>query len=892
MDQDHRVYDDDSSGEPITRPDLHAMESGEEQSAADQPDTTRSSEAGKKNKKRGFFNRGGDSGGAAGEVASSLSGAEKGNSSGEANFSFNPHDKNDRGNIKKVLKAAGGNRKGLMVGGGAAAGIIGLVFVVFFMLIPLKIEHIVSNLEKRFTSTSQDAVSRTSERMLSKYVKKHVLPALTQCSGTTLDKNCNPHFGNSNNPVDALYKGWSDARLENKLATKYGIEFKAVKHGSVTKYYMKGPGVGNPNGDDITKFTKGNLADGNLFEQVSRGNARQYVRDTLKKETRWHQVMFRFKVGRLLEEKYGVKRCMVFCGTKDALADYKNEKSNAAKIFLTQRVITPRTDTLGIVMECIMNPSCNPEDTQPTTPQDGTTAENNGAPENPDTDTAVRTHLEELAGTYGITDKTAIEKMIKDYKDISEKGYQKVVLEKILQKVGLGELSSTVADKAFIVGWVNEASKLIGSLSKLGPSVKKLGYVTNATAAVSLYMAYRTYADEVHTGHVDATEIGSFTQSLGPGDHGDNGDPIVGGTASAESTPLYGAIIDGKSGTSTSLINSLLPSSYADSSSPDSNYLCRDKKPPQGIVCPEEKLGGGNKTADEISNTLHTAPLSYITDAANVWNSTAGKIFGVIGDIFGSLIGHIPGVSSLTDFIGKAVQPFFKFLTDQLIPNPFGTNMSGGRKFDMMAAGANVAGNDACEQVGCQAVDPSVVARIVNQQEAEDRQSFSHRPIFARLFDTSSSYSLVSRMAMAMPIGSQAAAQSGFASLLSSPIAAMTHGFGSIFSSHQAYAASDASVDPFNIGTTAFPENKIPADPEAYWDAHNCGDTSENGPIAKWQKAAADAPTNPETGMPVHYDVEPCLLIKNTVGDVGGIYDTSLLNSDEQSVLSGNLPGN
>jgi hypothetical protein len=127
--------------------------------------------------------------------------------------------------------------------------------------------------------------------------------------------------------------------------------------------------------------------------------------------------------------------------------------------------------------------------------------------------------------------------------------------------------------------------------------------------------------------------------------------------------------------------------------------------------------------------------------------------------------------------------------------------------------------------------------------------------------------------------------------IAANPVSTLANSFATMFSDKRAVAASAAAVDPFNAGTVAFPKNKIPHDMEAYWDSHNCGDDSDNGPIAKWQKAAADGPTDPNTGMPVHTDVEPCLLIKNLVGDVGAKYDSDLLSDDEKQIYEGASQG-
>src|SRR5665213_2565085 len=255
------VYDTNDE-EPVTRPDLRTQEGiGTNATGGGRGD--------KKNAKKGAGQAGDKTGEGAdqpqigtGSTSSTGTGSNQNESAADKNsksktkddFEFNPQYPSHRGSARRVLKAAGKHRKVMWIGTGIAGSTIGTGVVVFFMLIPLKIESITTNLQNKMFASSENAVSNEESNMLSDYVKRAVLPALTKCRGTSVDKRCNPVFGQTDNPVDALYKGWSQARLENKLATDYGIEFRAVKHGSVTKYYMKAPTIKNPNGDDITKF--------------------------------------------------------------------------------------------------------------------------------------------------------------------------------------------------------------------------------------------------------------------------------------------------------------------------------------------------------------------------------------------------------------------------------------------------------------------------------------------------------------------------------------------------------------------------------------------------------------------------------------------------------------
>ncbi len=778
-----------------------------------------------------------------------------------------------------------------IIGGGALAGATGTGVLIFFLLIPLKVENMVQNLESHFFSSADSAVQKETDNMLESYIKK-ALPFYKRC-GTTVSKNCKVTIS-GNNPVERLYKTWSANRLENKLATKYGIEFKYDR--TTKSWYLKAPGtsgVGDNIGSDGQKLNSD-------FQRADRSAMRTAINDAVQNETKWKQVMMRYKVGRLLEEKYGIKRCILFCGTKDALHDFANQKKNAAKIFLAKRVIVPRTDTLGIVLQCLFDPGCDPEQTQPTTPQDGTTGELSGAPENPETDTKVRTNLEELATRYGITDKSAVKKMIKEYETISEDGYSKYLLDAALEKLGLSELSDQISSAAPVIGWVNRISSLISTLKNIGPKIKKLSYITNAAAAVSLYMEYRSYADEVHTGHVDATEVGSFTNSLGPGNNGNSNDPEVGGTAGAEATPLYNSLMNGggSPSTTTSLLNDVLPAkAYAatkKSTNASSSYLCSGNKPiPAGkLVCPEEVLGQGNGIANTITSFLNLPGISIITSAAGVIHGILGGVFGIVNDVLGFLISHIPGVSSLSSLISQALKPVYSAVISSVIPDPFGTNMSGGRTFDMMAAGADVSGNDyAHTGLGGQKLSATQAAAIMNQQQDQAQQQFTNESFFARMFDTNSQYSLVSKLALDMPSSVSSSAGS-FASLVGDPFGTLAQSFGSIFSA-RASAATPAQPDPFGVTQYGYPSGptpSIPPNPGTYWDNHcsdnaaqayqNNYDYQHSGNGQGWNGEAA-ATTDSSTGMPENTSTNPCLLIKATVGSAGGALNCSLLTTDD-----------
>ncbi|HSX36567.1 MAG TPA: M23 family metallopeptidase [Patescibacteria group bacterium] len=829
-----------------------------------------------------LFNPSGDSV----EQSPSDTGAESPESLGAAeagaanNFNFNPGEKGNTGTLGRVLAAARGNKKKALAGGGIAGAIIGFIAIIFFMLIPLKIEHIVQNLQNRFFATSENAVQGETQKMFTLYIERHVLPGYQGKCGTTIDSRCSAVGLNGTNPVSNLYKSWANAKLENKLATKYGIEFKYDK--ATGNWYLKAPGT-NGNGDNIGPNGEGLDKE---FQKANRASMRSAWRDAMQNETKWKQMYYRFKVGRLLEEKYGIRRCLIFCGVTDPLKDNVKAQKQAAKLFLTDRVITPRNKTLGVALTCLFDDTCDPTKSLSSNTSDPALA----GSEQSATETEVSNNFKQLAAQFGIEDAEALQKT---YSTIADKGYLTFIVNQVLSKLTGQEIDQTATDKIPVVGWINLGDQVYEDVKDSGPKVKKLAYITNADAAVSEFSMYRTYADEIHTGHVSASEVGSLVDSLGPGNSGKATDAIVGGTAGAEGTPLYAKLID----------NSTVKSSSKD-------YKCNDGNPvpTNKFVCSEEILGQGNDSLNAIHHVLTLPVFQTLNLIADIWHSTVGKLFQGLNFIIGGAINlaissvqstadatcHVPIINwnpycKGRDLVHQWEPAIIEAVISWVIPNPFSTNMGGGRTFDMLAAGTDVTGNDSAHTtLGGRQLTPQQTADIINQQQEQAQQDFVQQPLFARMFSTDSQYSLVSKVAMATPLNFQASAQTGLASFISNPFASIFHGFGSIFST-KASADLSAQADPFGVTQYGYTQADLDniGDPEAYWNQY-CSDNAFNAyqKDNSWNDASANT-LDPNNEMPVNTTTNPCLLIKSTVGSAGGLFDSSLLTQDDLGDVSG-----
>jgi len=857
-------------------------------------------------------------------------------------------------NFTKNIQMTKKQKSTALIAGGASGGIVGLIVTIFILLIPLKIEHIVNNLEDRFFAGPEMAVEDESENLMSGYFKDLMehFPSSKTCSSSAVDKDCLQFFS-GHGPISNLYHTWAQAGVGEKLATEAGIEVKynPTDH----NYYMTSPGDTDPEHDSYIDASEvhsdDDLFDSPAFHSSSRAEIRQAVRDYTKNETLMNRVLLHFKFGTYLEEKFGIKRCIAFCTIHDQLADAVDHGKNAAKIYLVRRVIAPRAQSLAIVLECLFDSNCTPSKEQdPPLKTCADDCEINAAPESA-TETQLRTTLTQLAESFGIEDSSSL---ITLYNDIEEAGgVQSYFIQQALTLALAGDAEAAAAvtqsiDKALpVIGWINLAAQVIKEVSSAGPKIKKLDYIIGAASAVSLYMMYRSYSDEVKTGQANPVEVGQFANELGPtGATNDPNDPNLGGTASAEAAPLYSTLIDGNqplSTTSSSMLNEIWGgTAYAQSTTPapiaSSTFTCKDGKSPaqqtpSSEICPEEMLGVGNSILNSISGFFAIPGLSQIKAIADAWENTVGKLFNLATDLL-AFIGSplikiadqacdVPILGDLGPFgpycILKAEAagiggPLMKGIMEFIVPNPFGTNMSGARTFDELAAGADVSSNEfAHNGLGGQALTNAQVADLVNQSQSEDQYAFDHESFFARIFDSSSNYSLITKLADLIPFNFNSVVQSALTSFISNPLNGARNGIASFIAGGGVASAAaplgnpSSTDDIFGVtqyGYTANDPIFTQTDPETYWDK-NCTDNPNDADPSQialpetynWNTAAANAsnsiPTanaflDPINGQAVNTTTDPCLLIQAAIGASGGIFNSSLLQPDDLSDTTGN----
>jgi hypothetical protein len=785
--------------------------------------------------------------------------------------------KKKRGQFSRIFSS---RRRNTIVGGTFVA-VTGTGAVVFFGLLPLKIESLVTEVRDHFSS-SQNAVDDEAQNLFDKYITERVLPGYKNC-GTTISRKCSAvRVGNSSNPVTALYDAWSTSRVEDSLA-KAGIEIAYKPH--LKRWYVIT--TNHPDGVDC----------GENCEKITQvlnkePEARAALKVAFKENTEWYQMWTRYKWGRYAEEKDAVHRCNLYCGATDPLRNSIKDQKIAGQLLFNRIVVGRHDEALAAAIKCVFDTACDPS--QPDQ-RSSDPADNGGAESSAEAD--IESSLDAYAAKEGV-DAAAMKAYLAD---IEKDGIQNTVVKAVITKVFPSLAGSSSVDTALdavpYVGWINFGTQVINAANGAGPKLQALGFIVNTKTMETTAILFETEAHEIHTGQVTGTEIGSIVGLLGSNTTHDPKNPVVGGTASAEQSPLYADVINHNSKASSK------------------SYKCKNGKgvPAGKFICHEEEASLGSGAANDLHNALTAPGVNILTAFSTLWGGSVGQVFNLASSAFGALAGlatgvagaacglplHIgyvinilPGYCEAQGLIHKIGPQIMDDVVGFLIPSPLGENNSGARMFNNMTGGFDSLNASYGQHgIGGRLLSKAQVASITNEHETEAKREFSQRPFFARMFSTDTQYSLVSQLATAVPTDFSTSIQSGFASLIDNPLHAFSGMFSSMFTKASAVAAP--APDPFGIPQYGYTDQDIAniGDAETYWN-NNCVDDASQG----YQKDnsynnAGAAKINSQSGMPENDSTDPCMLIKTSVGAAGGIFDTGLLAKDDLGDLNNSSGG-
>lgn len=801
--------------------------------------------------------------------------------------------RNEGGGKDKKKKDTKASRNKKLIGVGATGGITALIIALLLSLIPLKIVALMDTLQNRFFGEAESLVSKRTEKLFDSYVKKHVLPGLTggACTTTmTADRSCF-HAEPGANPASRLFHAWSDARLENKMALNYGLEISS--NASTGTFNLKANGLPSEGLTINTlQFNTGTASLEDVVESAPGGTKefrtryRAAFNEAMDGESRLKKAFYRFKFGRLVEKKHGIRRCVFACDVKDDFGDWKTNRKNAAKLWMVRRIIQPHNELVGFALECIISGDCSDV---PRKSADGTERQDI-------MEKKIRAYLDKRGAEYTKDTVGALVKLTPALLDITDKGLSNYLVTTIVEKIATKEIADMAAKSIPVIGWIDLTAKLVNFLHDSGPKVKRWGYALNTTAYVSQYMMYRTFADEMKSGHVDSELVGSMMETLGDetGDKDHRGQP-------AEISPVYQEIFETSSTPVAALSNMLSPGAHALTAQAAVAYTCDSGSPPYVgfIVCPEESLKVVNWLT-EVSAAFAKAPLNVIAGVADFWRSTGGAILsqinGLLGPIFGlfnSLLDEFPIIGTAKAFFETQVGSFLNLVATWMFPSPLSPTQSGARAINGAIAGADAAAStEGQDGLGGQLLTPQQSYELRNDYEDRSKQEFASKPFLYRMFSTASTRSFVSQLALSIPNNKADLAQSTFASLITNPFSKLFSGFSSFLSRPKLLAAP--GDDPFGIPQFGYPlgspmvnmDEEILTDEYCkklndLWVENDVEINPANGDIISTTPLPAEG--DPDLGIDIHHSLNPCLLEQTTVGSAGGYFDDSTLSPGDVS---------
>lgn len=762
----------------------------------------------------------------------------------------------------KTSKAAGFVKKNkLRIA--IATGIMSLILTIAsFLLGPLKVLNIANNLQSRYASVVEQNAESLTGRLLVTYMSKKVVPGMVdkKCNSTSVNRSCakvEPGSG----VVSTMFAAWRDQNLEKKLADKYGFEIR--REGN--KFFIRSDNlqrdifVGDYDAGNQREFER------KMFTTFNRSDVRRELNRAMEGETKYKRVMYRFKFGKLIERKYGaIVRCVIRCDAQNDRIDRRELRKLRYKAWFVSRIVTPRSDMYNLAIQCAMS--------------DFDCVDNNNDEIGDDGDRQsrferdVRTQVSTRIGN-GTIDADELSRTIEDIRNSG--GVTDHLLKKLVSE-GFAKGVQRAANAIPIVGWIDLTARLFKAAETAGPAFRQINYTINSNTMATQYMLYRSNADEIKFGEgMDAEQIGYMVESLGD----KAGKDQNGG--GAEASPFYAEVMN-TGVKSNNLANILFPKVSA-----QAPYKCDDGSTISSGLCPEMSLKAVTAftgAAGGLSKIVENA--APVGVAADFWLSTGGRIIDLIGNFLGDAL--VPVVEALVpqfikDQAAQIITAIGKWFISKAINDPVGNDPSGARNFELAAGGADVVYNDQAHYgFGGKKLSDQTVSAIRDQRKTEAINEFKQQSFLARTFSTNNSFSLVSRIANAMPGTSGRGLLSGAMSVAANP-------FGSL-KLNTATASAASTEDPFGVTQYGY-EQDDPIfnidDYEKYWDDNKCDDDQT---LTSWAESAQD---DPDTGQPVHTTTNGCAFLRSIATSNCGYFTDECLTPDElgETVLNTTATG-
>lgn len=708
---------------------------------------------------------------------------------------------------------------------------------ILFFLPTLALKNLMANVNEKFMDRVEYATQTMTDKYVEKYFKNVVGASLRSC-GTHISANCRGSVALTGTAATVtLFNGWRDARLEDKIAKKYGYSFE----------------VDTRSPDTIQIFKKNSFGGKDRVGDIGNNSATREIARLMRTETRAPGIRDRHLIRSLLSRKYGANKwCFIACEKRDAFNEWETSAIRKLKLKIIANIVLPRNEKAATYLMCFVV-SCNDRDKL---------AEDASKKILQSVDSEV---LEKISTEIG--DKT-----ISRY--LSEKA-----LEAVLKPM-MGQAASQTASSAIpIIGQIYLAATIADMVDRVDTAIKnrelsQYAQKINEAQYAQYYGLWNSLSDDVQSGEASGEDVGAAMDIIGNYSDSRVWQQMTG-------APELGVV----QCNNVTLSEQTDPLACPEKSVSKTLAFEEWRNSEMGDVIVGTLLPYGQCIGGEIfGHCPQGSPKTYIRPILGAINWTLGEISGIL---LGALE-HLPiiggAISGIQDFIGDRFSQLMNYLMGKAFPSVINGDAQNGEVLDQIAAGADVTANaftkgEVTEDnefigLGGQYITPEqddALNDAIQKRVAEERQS---QGIFEKYFDLDNHTSLASTAILNFA-SSHPNMSSSMTSFIN-PLNWLGGGITNTFTKKASAASLENRESIFNVKQYAYTVN----DPVFEMDPDQLTDE-----VCAQYKTSREATSyiDEVTGERVYTQTDPCMLRDTVVIEMTKIYNLDTESPDTGS---------
>lgn len=744
--------------------------------------------------------------------------------------------------LKGFIKKTASNRRGLALLGGGT-GLVALAFAGFLAFLPLKLEMLIKTATQSAAEIPEHAIEHRLEYLTKLYIAQKVVGAANNTADIDVGEG---------SIAAGLFNTWRAAKYEKKLG--FTIESDRLRPGETSFNWRLMDLEGKPLRVD-GKLVNGTSVRGpdGVTKVVSELNGRKefrtFLRAETKKATKWHQFYKRYAMRKTLMRKYGVAHwAWLPAAATEKLDSYAERRRALFREFRKQMLdvtvgrVTKKTSMYFSCLtqgkeECkkLKNDVSSNETIR--AQQDSEACAGDAACED-----RVRQNNENLQAAADQTQSNI--DATSDTSDIdidppdgddSPKGLSKLVTKQMLAKVLGG------------IGILDTLMRIVNSIENKG--LNQVQFDRASTAYIGYTAELLSINDQMKAG----TSSESDLSTGGVGVSMEQVDVAMTMLGDFGSSPVWQkevGILSSSDISKSSFERECGPEKQS-TTLPKGDTLCPERK----VILEKNPFEG--QSWWEATANFAAAYMKSLGGLIGLANKALGGIAEGLG--FNALMEKILSSTGADKLIAKGMGTMLEMvfgaaINGQETDADAGDNVLGGIQSQYFALGQT--GQDMGELgdggglgIGGAVTDETATVALKREIAAEKADEIGQKPLFARLFDTNDTDSLISQMAIRTPTSMSDLA--AIPKMLSSSLA-------QIASPQLSAALPDKNAFGFNF-SYSFSDAELEADPKLYTD-ESCEQSNDA------REASYD--NNDKYPILVYTKTDPCALEK-VVADAG-----------------------